>query len=165
MVRYGRWSFLGIAVLFAVLLNAFLVINFYWSALITPMQRNFLLLGLFAAWLVLYTAATLRGRFLEASLQTDASDETYRRLVTLYLRGEWFETESLLLSILKQNPRDIEILLLQATLYRHTRRFAEATAVLDQLGLYEKSGRWLLEIETERLLIEEELAELTTEPA
>lgn len=165
MVRYGRWSFLGIAILFAVLLNTFLIVNFYWTALVTPMQRNLLLLGLFTAWAFLYAIAAFRGRMIEATLKTDAGDETFRRLVGLYLCGQWFEAESLLLTILKQNPRDVEILLLQATLYRHTRRYAEATAVLDRLALLETSGHWFLEIEAERLLIDEHLAELAAEPA
>ncbi len=159
MICYGRWSFLGIALLFALLLNGFLFLNFYWTALITPGQRNFLLAGLFGSWIALTVLAATKAKRIEAALKTDPTDENFRRLATLYLQRQWFEAESLLLSVLKQNPRDVEILLLQATMYRHTQRYTEALDVLKQLELYENSRRWLLEIEAERLLIDEGIAE------
>ncbi|MDR1963013.1 MAG: hypothetical protein LBQ50_04485 [Planctomycetaceae bacterium] len=157
MVQYGHWSFLVIAMLFALFLDAFLIVNFYWTAMITTGQRNILLCVFFTVWIGLLVIAAVQRRFLHAMLKTDEKDEAFREAILLYLRGDWFGTESLILPLLKKNPRDIEMLLLQATLYRHTKRYNEALAILDKLSLFENAARWFMEIETERKLITEEL--------
>jgi hypothetical protein len=159
IVQYGRWSFLVIALLFALMFDAFLVADFYWTAVITSGQRN-ILLGVFSAvWIGLIFVSSVKCRSLEAMLKTDEKDSVFCEAVSLYLRGDWFGTESLILPLLRKNPQDIEILLLQATLYRHTKRYGEASKVLDKLDLLENSRRWFLEIETERQFIAAEMKE------
>jgi hypothetical protein len=159
IVRHGRWSFLVIALIFALFLDTFLVVNFYWTALITLGQRN-ILLGLFlAVWVGLFVAAMITFRSIETASKQDEEDLVFREAVFLYLRGDWLGTESLLLPQLKKNPRDIEMLLLLATLYRRTERYPEASAVLDKLGLLENTYCWFLEIETERRFIAEAVNE------
>jgi cytochrome c-type biogenesis protein CcmH/NrfG len=96
-------------------------------------------------------------------LKTDTKDEPFREAIIRYLRGDWFGTESLILPLIKKNPRDIEMLLLLATLYRHTQRYNEALEILDKLRLFENAGHWFPEMETERKLIAEETAEKTAE--
>ena len=80
-------------------------------------------------------------------------DETFRQTLCHYLRGDWFAAESQILPHLKRYPKDIEMLLLQATMYRHAKRHEEALLVLDKLGLMQNSRYWYAEIETERSLI------------
>ena len=150
LVRYGRWTFLFIALAFALILNTFIVLNFYWTAYLTPGQRNTFLVALVVAWIVLSVFAGMKRRRIEAEQTADATENKFSAATTQYLRGNWYETENLLLGLLAKNPRDAEALLLQATLYRHTKRYDEATAVLDKLQLLEESGRWFLEIEMER---------------
>ena len=69
---------------------------------------------------------------------------------THYLRGDWFETECCLKAILKKNPYDVDSLLFLATLFRHTKRFAEAKLVLNDLEKIDASYRWRYEITLER---------------
>ncbi|MDR0706182.1 MAG: hypothetical protein LBF88_14505 [Planctomycetaceae bacterium] len=156
IVQYGHWTFLVIALFFALLLDTFLIVNFYWTAMITTGQRNILLIVFFVSWMMLLTVAALRSRFLNAMSTTDEKDKTFREAITRYLRGDWFGTESLILPLIKKNPRDIEMLLLLATLYRHTQRYSEALEILDKLRLFENAGHWFHEMETERKLIAEE---------
>ena len=164
IARYGRRRFLAIALLFALLLNAFLLANFYWTAFITVSQRNILLAVLVASWILLLSMASYMKRNLDARLNPAEKDELYRQAMLLYLRGQWHETESAIAKILSRNSRDIEVLLLQASLYRHTRRYDEAIVVLDRLEHYDGSEVWLLEIDNERLLIAEAIRELQAPP-
>jgi len=46
-----------------------------------------------------------------------------------------------------------QMLLLQATMYRHTERYEEAQLVLDKLQLLQDSRYWYAEIETEKALL------------
>jgi uncharacterized protein HemY len=72
-----------------------------------------------------------------------------------YLRGDWFAAEAQVLPHLKKYPKDMEMLLLQATMYRHTERYEEALLVLDKLQLLQNSRYWHAEIEAERAMIAE----------
>jgi len=153
MVRYSHWSFLTIALSFALLVNAFLIANFYWSALITPAQRNICLVSLLGAWIVLLFLASICKRYLDTVTRTEQNDETFRQTICHYLRGDWFAAEAQILPYLKKYPKDVEVLLLQATMYRRMERHEEALLVLNNLQLLQNSRYWHAEIESERSLI------------
>jgi len=153
IVQYGHRAFLAMALGFALLLNAFLIANFYWTALITVSQRNILLLLLFGAWVVLMLVAAYWKHRLDAAAKPEQHDETFRQTICHYLRGDWFAAESQILPYLKKYPKDTEMLLLQATMYRHEKRYEEALLVLDKLQLLQNSQYWYAEITTERTLI------------
>lgn len=155
IARYGLWSQLGLAFLFAIMLDAFLLANFYWTGVLTVAQRNIILGLLFVIWITLLSLAKYRRKIFEATFTVDEKDESYRLALQHYLRGNWFETESLILPHLKKKPRDMEMLLLQATLYRHTKRYDEATAVLDRIASLDGANHWFLETELERRYIGE----------
>ena len=152
IVQYGHRSFLAIALCYALLLNIFFVVNFYWTALITASQRNILLVALFGAWIALTMVASFWKQHL-ASIKPEEHDETFRQTICHYLRGDWFAAEAQILPYVKKYPKDIEMLLLQATMYRHTERYEEALVVLDKLHLLQNSRFWHTEIETERSLL------------
>jgi hypothetical protein len=82
-------------------------------------------------------------------LLTEPLGETFRQTMCAYLRGDWFAAEAQMLPYLKTYPKDIEMLLLQATMYRHTERNEEALLVLDKLQLLQDSRHWQIEIENE----------------
>ena len=153
IVQYGHRVFLAIALGFALLLHAFLIANFYWTALLTIWQRNLLLAILFGAWVVLMVVAAYWKHRLNAEAKPEQHDATLRQTICCYLRGDWFAAESLILPYLKKYPKDIEMLLLQATMYRHVKRHEEAVLVLDKLGLLQDSRYWYAEIESERSLL------------
>ena len=153
IVQYGHRVFLLIALGFALLVDAFVIANFYWTALITTGQRNFFLAILFGAWIFLTVLALFWQYRLNSEAKMEPHDETFRQTMCHYLRGDWFAAEAQVLPHLKKYPKDIEMLLLQATMYRHTERYEEARLVLDKLQLLQNSRCWYAEIETERAMI------------
>ena len=153
MVRYGHRAFLMTALGFALLVNVFLIANFYWSALITPTQRNICLVALLGTWIVLTLTASFWRQYLDSSTRTEQHDETLRQTICHYLRGDWFTDEAQILPYLKKFPKDVEVLLLQATMYRRMERHEEALLVLNKLQFLQNSRYWHAEIETERSLI------------
>ena len=153
IVQYGHRSFLAMALGFALLVDAFLIANFYWTALITVSQRNILLVVLFGTWVALMVAAAYWKHCLDVAARPEQHDDTFRQTICHYLRGDWFAAESQILPYLKKYPKDTEMLLLQATMYRHTKRYEEAMLVLDKLQLLQNSRYWYAEIEMERSLL------------
>lgn len=158
----GTWSGLVAAVAFAAGLNLLLVATFVWPAWV---ERPWPTLGwaaLGGVWLV----ACWRNWRKLPTLVDDQPDATAQGLFiqaqTEYLKGNWYDAEKLVQQLLGRRPRDIEGLLLLATLLRHTRRLAEATQWLDRLERMNGSGRWLLEIAQERQKVEKLAAEVTT---
>jgi len=157
MVRYGHRFFLAIALGFALLMDMFLIANYYWTELITKSQRNVFLVVLLAAWIVLMLVAAFWKHRLDAAVKPEQADETLLQTIGHYLRGDWFAAESLMLSYLEKYPKDIEMLLLQATMYRRTERYEEALLVLNRLQLLESSRYWHVEIEAERKMMDESI--------
>ena len=155
IVEYGHRSFLMIALGFALLVNLFLVANFYWTAFLTPGQRNVCLMMLFAVWVLLTAFASYWKHHLASIAKTEQHDATFRQTIACYLKGDWFAAESHILPYLKRFPKDAEMLLLQATMYRHTERYEEALLVLDKLQLLQDSRHWQVEIANEHVLIGE----------
>ncbi len=82
-----------------------------------------------------------------------AGDDRFSRAQAEYLKGNWFEAESLLHAILADTPRDAEAQLLLVSVLRHSRRWAAALRRLEQLELLDTSARWRFEIHRERQLI------------
>jgi hypothetical protein len=81
-------------------------------------------------------------------------DELFSRAQEEYLRGQWFEAESLLLRLLRNDPADVEGRLLLATLYRHTKRPDLARAQYRHLEQTRDAGRWQWEIFQERVRLD-----------
>jgi hypothetical protein len=71
-----------------------------------------------------------------------------------YLRGHWYEAESLLRKLLRKSPGDIEAHLLLATLYRHTRRGDEMRDRLRRLERLDGAQQWRWEVDRERQLLQ-----------
>lgn len=147
--QYGHYSFLAMALGFVLLVDAFLIVNYYWTALITPNQRNVLLVGLVGIWFILSLVASYRKHQI-TSLQPEEHDETFRQAICHYLRRDWFTAEAQILLYLKKFPKDVEMLLLQAAIYRRSERYEEALLVLEKLQLLQDSRYWYTEIESER---------------
>ena len=110
------------------------------------------------AMLVFWLYESVRSHWQLSQLHRDAGpvagDDRFARAQVEYLRGNWFEAESLLHAILTDTPRDAESHLLLASVLRHSRRWAAAFRRLDQLELLDTSSRWTFEIRRERELIQ-----------
>ena len=158
LLRYGRWSFLAVALAFGLAINLLLILNFFWTEYITPSQRNVLLVALLVLYVALTAIAAQLSKRIETIRNTDAKGDAFREAVLQYLRGNWFEAQCCLNILLKKNPHDAEALLMLMTLLRHTKRYAEAEEVLHQLDRIEEADRWRIEIALEKRAIFKEMA-------
>ena len=153
--RYGRWPFLCTALLFALLLDALLIVGFFWTEYISSQGWTTLLLLSFLIWCLLLAASAHFASRIRHTERADGDFNQYKTAACHYLRGNWFEAECTLNSILRRNPRDVEALLLLATMYRRTERPDEARQVLQTLDRLENSRYWTLEIHAEKEFAQE----------
>jgi hypothetical protein len=152
------------AAFFAIWLNAALVETFLAPVFTNPWGRvaNWAVLSVF--WLVSFRRAA--GKLSQFYLgDAQYNDELFARAQLEYLRGQWFEAESHLLRLLREEPSDAEGRLLLATLYRHTRRTDLAQAQLDRLERMPEATRWRWEILQERTLGEKVASLMATQSA
>lgn len=150
----GSWIGLAWAIGFTLLLNFTLVVSFVWIEWVSPAQR-------FVAWLVLVgfwfgsvvvgVCERWRGESADAGLSTGA----YEAALGDYLQGNWLAAETGWHQALEAEPRDVDTLLMLATLYRHTRRYDEAGRMLRRLERIETSVKWCEEIAAEKRWLSE----------
>lgn len=163
VVRRGLWDQLALALLFGVFAQATLFVNFFWSDCPSGYLRASACVAFLIAWIFLGAVASGRLKRYEKSLLFDADGALFLEAQTRYLRGEWFEAECALKSVLKKNPQDAEALLLLATLYRHIKRFSEARQTLAALEKLEAADYWAYEIGLEKKAIQSDLRALREE--
>lgn len=158
----GRWSGLVEAIAFAAGINLVLVASWVWPQWIAPPWPALGWMAVSGVWLV---ACWRNWQKLPTLVdgQIDATSQAlFIQAQTEYLKGNWYDCETLLKQLLQRRPRDLEGLLLQASLLRHTRRLDEARIMLTRLEQLSGAGRWLLEIMHERQRIEKLAAEGTS---
>ena len=155
-IRYGLWRHLGIAILFGLVCQIALFLNFYWINFLSRFGRFCVATAVLAAWLILSAIASSSIKKYEKMRNEDAGGEAFLEAQTHYLRGNWFETECCIKSVLKKNPYDVEALLLRATLFRHLKRFDEARRTLVELERIDASAIWQEEILLEKKMIQED---------
>lgn len=159
----GSWRGLGLALLGAVFFNLALLSTFVWKEWLPEWGRSALWGGIVLLWggsaLANYP---LRRKLPPPENSSHPSNALFLDAIELYLQGQWFEAERKLISLLRENPRDVEARLMIATLFRHTRRWEEALRQLDQLERLEASRAWALEIHRERERIRQAKAQAQT---
>jgi hypothetical protein len=151
----GQWIGLAKALGAAVLLNVVLLGTFGWSEQISSGTRNVLWLAVGGFWTASAVAGYVQTRRQVKRKQVAPAKDTYPQAMDYYLKGDYFQSECLLVDLLTRNERDLDARVMLATLYRHARRYEEATKQLDLLVRFEGSEKWQVEIERERTLIEE----------
>jgi hypothetical protein len=149
----GAWAGLALALGFTVLVNILLMATLVW----TEWFRFGLLVAGWIAVGALWTASAFVSiGWLGASQApsgVDDGEELFREAQTQYLKGNWFEAETLLSQRLGRDGRDAEASLMLATLKRHTGRLDDALAQLQRLERLEGAVFWRQEIARERWLI------------
>jgi hypothetical protein len=146
----GDWRGLVTAVSFALAVNLGLLAGFVWP-------------GWFPGWAVTAGWIAALGYWLASiwhghrwltdfrgKSQNPAREGLFVQAQTEYLRGHWLEAETLLKRLVAESASDAEAHLILATLYRRTRRFVEAEAVLEKLECTDAARPWLIEIRRER---------------
>lgn len=155
----GAWSGLALALGFTALVNVLLLASLVWTQWL---PWSFLLAGWAAVGMLwLFSTIVSLGWLGASGRQASAEDgeELFREAQTHYLKGNWYEAETLLNQRLSRNGRDIDAQLLLATLKRHTGRLDEALGQLEQLERLEHAMKWYQEIARERMLIARARAE------
>ena len=145
----GDWAALAIAVAFGAALNLVLVSSFIWPELL-PQSLDWM------AWLVLgivWLASVISAcRSLPDLREPPRIDDRglFIRAQAEYLKGHWFEAETLLRQLLRHCRRDVDVLLMLATLYRRTKRYDEAAKQLDRMDRLDGASKWHWEVARER---------------
>jgi hypothetical protein len=161
MRLHGSWSGLGLALGAGVLLDVLLLVSFGWTELIGEGLRNALWAIFVVAWIaaIFWSRKQCRRQAVVHSLE--AGEDSFGQAVDHYLKGDNYQAEQILESLLRRNVRDLDARLMLATVLRRDKRLDEATQHLDMLVHFEGAGKWELEIQEERDL----LAEARTEKA
>ena len=149
----GCWSALALAVGFAALVNLALVATLVWSELFTAGVRNSVWVATAAIWAGSAAISYLWDRRRQPPSEAAPTEDAFNEAVDQYLKGNWFESEHLLRTLLRRNPRDLDVVLMLATLLRRTGRREEAAIELDRLERLEGAEKWELEISRERELL------------
>jgi cytochrome c-type biogenesis protein CcmH/NrfG len=76
------------------------------------------------------------------------------RAQTEYLKGHWFEAETLLGQLLEEQDSDVDAQLMLATLYRRTRRVEDGQSKLKVLERMDGAEKWALEMAREREMLD-----------
>jgi hypothetical protein len=149
----GDWSSLAAAIAFGAALNLVLVSCFVWPELF---PSSLVIIGWLVLGTVWLTSAIRSYRSLPTLCDVVRVDEQGLFILAQgeYLKGHWFEAESLLQKLIGRSPADVDAQLLLATLYRHTRRYDEAHERLRLMERLDGAERWRPEIDAERRLLE-----------
>lgn len=147
----GSWRGLAVAGAFSVWLALAVLLTTVWTEVLVGWGAVGLWALLGIAWWggCVWTHRAARHWAALAAAPEPASD-LYPQAVREYLRGNWFQVETLCETMVRKRPRDVEAVLLWATLLRHTGRPADARRKLMELEGWDESSRWQWEIRRER---------------
>ena len=157
----GDWRALLTAIGFAAALNFGLVTSLLWPQSLPAAVEG-------VGWVVMsvfWLASVWQGRRYLPERQKDTpnreNQDLFARAQAEYLKGHWYEAETLCRELLKQSEIDIETRLMLATLCRRTGRIQDAREELTKLERMDGSEKWALETARERKLLERAEMEMT----
>lgn len=138
------------AIGFGWVLSLLLVATFIWPNWFASWLVSLLWFALLLFWVEELVRSNWNLRRLRTSGLPVAGDVRFSRAQEEYLRGNWFEAESLLHEILQDAPRDAEARLLLCSVLRHAGRWNAAERCLSDLEALDTGARWHFEIRRER---------------
>ena len=160
----GSWVALAVAAGSGIILNAALLGSLVWRELLPGEVRSALWLAIGLIW----AAGALYSVFFEPDFPLhhvfDDAEDPFPKAVVEYLKGNWYEAERTLTSLLRRDVRDVQSRLLLAALLRRVGRLEEAGRQLDMLTRFEAADNWQLEIQRERQLIQNKQAGESDKP-
>jgi len=155
----GDWRALLTAIGFAAVLNFGLVASLLWPQSLPSSVEG---VG-WAVILVFWLVSAWHGRRYLPEMRRNVSNRENQDLFIQaqgeYLRGHWYEAETLCRQLLKRAEADVEARLMLATLCRRTERFEDASRELAKLEQMDDADKWTLEIARERRLLERDESE------
>jgi hypothetical protein len=139
----------------SLLLNLLLAAQFVWTEWLGPTTRLGGWMSVLCIWCVASAVTWLTARRDQHQAAGDGEgSDPLAAAVDEYLQGKWYEAERLLRKQLRRQRKDVEAMLMLATLCRHTGRLDEAERRLDDLAALEAAGKWEVEIAAERRLVQ-----------
>jgi hypothetical protein len=149
----GDWRGLLTAIGFAAALNLGLVTSFLWPQSLPSSVVG----GGWVAILVLWLASAWQGRrYLPevcGTVGNRENEDLFIRAQGEYLKGHWYEAETLCRQLLQKSEMDVETRLMLATLCRRTGRMEDADRELAKLEQMDGAEKWALETARERRLL------------
>lgn len=150
----GRLSALPAAIVFAVAINLLLVVRFLYPGWLSGWLVMLACWVGAAAWVFYVIRSVKELPKMLAPREVSDKPDHFQDAQFAYLRGEWEESEQLLMEVLAIEPRDPPALLLLSSVYRHTERSDMGHLLLRELSRLEIGDTWALEIEAEMTRIE-----------
>jgi hypothetical protein len=160
----GAWSGLAMAFGFGCLFNLLLLNSLVWTEWVEPGMRRAGWIVLAAFWLV---SAGMSWRWCaekNSTKEPDVERDLFPRALGEYLKGNWYEAESICQQLLRERARDTEAELMLATILRHTGRYAAARERLNDLKRWDDAAKWEWEIANELERLAEAEEQSPTEP-
>jgi len=150
----GDWRALLTALGFAAAVNLALVSSFLWPEMLPSPLLAIGWVGILAFW----TICIWHGRRCVPRIRGVHSnrehDTLFVRAQAEYLRGHWFEAETLIGQLLDQQNSDVDAQLMLATLYRRTGRIEDGQSKLQELERMDGAEKWALEMAREREMLD-----------
>jgi hypothetical protein len=145
----GSWLGLALALGFTVLVNLVAISSFVWTEWLSSWTHSLVWGALLTTWVASAAISLRQGRNSRPGAVI-ALQDLFQQAQSEYLKGNWFEAETALNTLLRKDARDIDAHLMLATLLRHTQRAEQAAMQLGRLELLEGAEKWSMEIDCER---------------
>ncbi len=145
---------LGVAIVFAALLNLVLLFSFFWAESAWSSWCGYGWAAVVTFWAFGVWQARQQRASSHDSAQAHNQQDLFIRAQSEYLKGQWIEAQSLLEQLISQNPGDVESHLLLSSVFRRSRRIDLAHSQLHRLCEFEGANQWRFEIERERALLQ-----------
>jgi hypothetical protein len=160
----GEWPGLGQAACFALLVDGMLLSTVVWDEVLGSTATGIGWSVVALAWLIGAIAGRRRLKELldsigDAPQSSNATQDLFPEALNEYLQGNWLVAEEKCRELVRRRRDDVEARLMLATLLRHTERYDEARRALDDLEKFDGAGRWEMEIDCERRLLDDAVAE------
>jgi thioredoxin-like negative regulator of GroEL len=101
--------------------------------------------------------------FRRLSVESVDREHLFQSAQNEYLKGNWFQAETLFGRLIQLDAQDVEAQLYLATMNRHIDRIDEAQQKLDELASVSAARRWQWEMGQERQLLARRKRELVAE--
>ena len=146
----GSWWGLAGALGFTVMGNLLLTASWMWTEWFGPstLLTSWTLFGV--TWIFSTFIALWKWSEWVGPAERKNSEDLFPLAQSQYLKGDWYEAESILGRLIQLDPLDIESHLMLTSIYRRTQRVKLARRTLKYLERLEDSHQWLLETRLER---------------
>ena len=151
----GELRGLALALIFGVLLQAAIFTNLIWPELLHPASGVVVCFGAALFWLSVVWGQWAQIPAAETRHAEADTEHLFRSAQDEYLKGNWFQAETLWRRLLDTNAEDVEARLYLVSLYRRIGHSERALSELEWLESCPNSQKWHRELQNERWLLAE----------